>query len=108
MAALAFDPLCGDGTGNAIREAILAAAVVRAAHRGVPVPDLLNQYQNRLMRALGRHLHICCEFYTAGAQGPRWDAELASIDRGLEFCAREECKAQPFRYRLQGFELHAV
>ena len=29
-AAMAFDPLCGDGTAHAIREAILASAVIRA------------------------------------------------------------------------------
>jgi hypothetical protein len=40
-AALAFDPLCGDGTGNAIREAILASAVIRAAVKGADVDGLL-------------------------------------------------------------------
>jgi hypothetical protein len=29
-AAMAFDPICGDGTAHAMREAILAAAVIRA------------------------------------------------------------------------------
>jgi hypothetical protein len=29
-AAMAFDPICGDGTAHAIREAILASAVIRA------------------------------------------------------------------------------
>ena len=33
-AAMAFDPICGDGTAHAIREAILAAAVVRALAKG--------------------------------------------------------------------------
>ena len=46
-AALAFDPLCGDGTGHAIREAILAAAVLRAIQRGANVDELLNHYIRR-------------------------------------------------------------
>ncbi len=36
---MAFDPICGDGTAHAIREAILAAAVIRALARGDPVND---------------------------------------------------------------------
>ncbi|HEY9137412.1 MAG TPA: hypothetical protein VIM67_04010, partial [Terriglobus sp.] len=36
-AAMNFDPLCGEGAGNAVREAFLAAAVVRAALQGQPV-----------------------------------------------------------------------
>ena len=33
-AAMAFDPICGDGTAHAIREAILASAVIRALANG--------------------------------------------------------------------------
>ncbi len=107
-AALAFDPLCGDGTGNALREAILASAVIRAAFRGEPEAELLDHYRTRLLYAFRRHLQLCNDFYTSARQGPWWDAELELIARGLEYCERESRKASPFRYRLQGFELHGV
>jgi hypothetical protein len=34
-AAMAFDPLCGEGAGNAVREAILASAVIQAIAKGL-------------------------------------------------------------------------
>jgi hypothetical protein len=40
-AAMAFDPICGDGTAHAIREAILASAVIRALANGGSAGDLL-------------------------------------------------------------------
>jgi len=107
-AALAFDPVCGDGTGNALREAILASAVIRAAGRGEPEAALLDHYRTRLLYGFSRHLQMCRDFYAAARQGPWWDAELELIARGLEYCERQTRNASPFRYRLQGYELHAV
>jgi len=46
-AAMGFDPLCGDGTAHAVREAILAAAVIRASRNG-DVEELLAHYEARL------------------------------------------------------------
>ena len=107
-AALTFDPLCGDGTGNAIREAILAVAVVRAVACGAEEEQLREHYRTRLLAAFLRHLEICREFYTTGYGGPWWDGEVARLDEGIAFCTRQLANAKPFRYRLGGFELHAV
>ena len=107
-AALAFDPLCGDGTGNAIREAILAAAVIRALDGGGGEEQLLEHYRARLLAGFSRHLQLCKEFYTAGRSGPWWDAELELIHQGIEYCRGEVERRGPFRYRLQGLELRAV
>ncbi len=40
-AAIGFDPLCGEGTGNAARQAYLATAIIAAIRKGEPVEDLV-------------------------------------------------------------------
>jgi len=107
-AALAFDPLCGDGTGHAIREAILASAVVRAAARGTNVNALRAHYQARLVAGFKRHLAVCLEFYQSGGVGPWWDSILDSLKEGLRWCDHQLSNAGEFRYRLLGLELEEI
>jgi hypothetical protein len=107
-AALGFDPLCGDGTGHAVREAILASAVVRAGIEGADVDALVAHYRTRLVAGFKRHLEACREFYQGGRSGPWWDQELNSLDRGLEWCGRQLDSATRFRFRLSGFALEAI
>ena len=107
-AALAFDPLCGDGTGHAIREAILASAVVRAAARGTNVNALRAHYQARLVTGFKRHLAVCLEFYQSGGVGPWWDSIVGSLKRGLTWCDHQLSNAGEFRYRLRGLELEEI
>lgn len=106
--ALAFDPLCGDGCGNAIREAILAAAVVRAAHEGSD-PDLLaRHYRTRLLAGFQRHLEACAQFYQNGGHSPWWANQLAGIQAGLQWCRAELGAELHFNFRLNGFALEPV
>jgi hypothetical protein len=107
-AALGFDPLCGDGMGHAIREAILASAVVRAGMEGVDVEALVTHYQNRLVAGFRRHLEACREFYRGGRNGAWWDQELNALNRGLEWCDRQLQSSTRFRFRLNGFALEAI
>jgi len=107
-AALAFDPLCGDGTGNAVREAILAAAVIRAVAQGADCDGVLLHYRSRLVAGFAKHLGLCRQFYASGHGGPWWDAELESVDKGLEWCRRELDKLPDLQYRLEGFELRRI
>ena len=107
-AALAFDPLCGDGSGNAIREAILAAAVVRAVAQGAHEEDVLAHYRARLLAGFRKHLELCRQFYAAGHSGPWWNTELDFLQQGIEWCARQMNDSKPFQYGLRGFELHAI
>jgi len=102
-AAMAFDPICGDGVGNAIREAILASAVVKAAQRGEDVNALRGHYQARLLAGFLKHLELCRQFY-AVPTGDWWRAELEQLDRGIGWC-RERLEGAQFRYQLRGFEL---
>jgi flavin-dependent dehydrogenase len=87
-AAMAFDPICGDGTAHAIREAILASAVIRSLTKSGPVDELLAHYDARLTAGFRRHLEVCRQFYSSGGTGPLWTAELDAIDRGIQCVAR--------------------
>jgi hypothetical protein len=104
-AALAFDPLCGDGTAHAVREAILAAAVIRATHSGAHAVEVLAHYESRLLVGFQRHLANCAAFYRTGGDGTWWRAELHSMERGLADCAERLSRFPGFRYRLNGYEL---
>jgi hypothetical protein len=105
-AALAFDPLCGDGTGQAIREAILASAVIRAG--GPDTPALLDHYERRLVSGFKRHLAISAEYYRTGGTGPWWISQLDSIEQGLHWCDARLQGRGDYRYRLRGFDLIAL
>lgn len=103
-AAMAFDPLCGDGTAHAVREAILASAVIRAGAN----PDMLAHYQARITAGFRRHLALCQGFYTSGGEGPWWRSELDAIQQGIAWCDRQLAAHGDFRYQLKDFELHPL
>jgi flavin-dependent dehydrogenase len=105
---MAFDPLCGDGTGHAVREAILAAAVIRAIAEGGDTDSLLAHYQKRLLAAFQKHLELCLRFYDPGHGGEWWQRESDAVRRGLAWCAAQRDPEPEFAYRLSGFELQPV
>jgi len=107
-AAMAFDPLCGDGIGAAIRESILAAAVIRAAHTGDRLDGLLAHYRARLIAGLLRHLELCRTFYVSANCGPWWEHELAALEEGIAWCKGALLSGGAFQYRLRGFELEKI
>jgi hypothetical protein len=107
-AAMAFDPICGDGTAHAIREAILASAVIRALANGGSADALLAHYEARLTAGFRRHLVLCRGFYQSIGTTRLWRAELEAIDRGIQWCDARLGTDVSFRYRLRGFELEAV
>lgn len=106
-AAMGFDPLCGEGAGNAAREAILASAAIRANARGEAWDDLCDHYSSRLLGGFLRHLNVCRGFYTSGHGGPWWDQELEMLDRGIEW-VRSHAALLGHRYRLNGFDLEPI
>ncbi len=107
-AAMSFDPICGDGTAHAIREAILAAALIRAVDKGAPVAELLTHYEARLTAGFRRHLAVCRQFYSSGGEGFFWTSEAEAIARGIDWCDSRLGSNARFRYQLRGFELEAV
>ncbi len=102
-AAMGFDPLCGDGTAHAVREAILAAAVIRASENE-DVSKLMAHYEARLVAGFQRHLALCRQFYSTGGSGEWWKAELAAVEDGIAWCTRR-LEGFEHRYRLEGLEL---
>ena len=96
-AAMSFDPICGEGAGNAVREAILAAAVIRAG--------ATDHYASRLLAGFARHLGVCREFYRAALAGPWWKAELAELERGIGWAHAQMAAMPAPRYCLTGFDL---
>jgi flavin-dependent dehydrogenase len=107
-AAVGFDPICGDGTAYAVREAILAAAVVRGASRGADAAPLLAHYESRMIAGFRRHLELCTRFYQMGRVGAWWDAEIDALERGIRWCTRGLGAGPGFQYQLNGFELEAI
>jgi len=107
-AALGFDPLCGDGAGNAAREAILGAAAIRAAIDAGDAEGVATHYQTRLLGGFRRHVGLCFEFYKSGHLGPWWDRQLNDLERGLSWCSEQLEGIHGARYRLNGFTLESV
>ncbi len=107
-AAMTFDPLCGDGSAHAVREAILASAVIRAISRGEERGPLLAHYEARLTAGFERHLTHCLQFYSSGGKGPWWQEQVQSVEQGLKWCRTKLHDHGRFHYRLSGLELEPI
>lgn len=103
--AVGFDPLCGDGTAHAVREAILAAAVITGIARGGDRRGLLAHYNAVLTLAMGRHLELCADYYRSGGDGPWWRHQFNALADGRAWCEARMQAAGPRLYRLQDFDL---
>ena len=106
--AVAFDPLCGDGSGYAAREAILASAVLHAIADGTSIDAAISHYRTRLIAGFHRHLQVCREFYRTGGESSWWAAEAKSLEPGIEWCQSQLDAAGRFEFRLAGFTLEAL
>ena len=107
--AMAFDPLCGEGTGNAARQAYLATAMVGAVCDDEPVEELLAHYTSRQLHGFLRHLQICLSFYQTGGSTSFWQSETALLGQGIEWAEkvlREDAK--PATHRLIGRQLKPI
>jgi 2-polyprenyl-6-methoxyphenol hydroxylase-like FAD-dependent oxidoreductase len=102
--AMAMDPVCGDGVGYALRDAILGAAVLDAIASGEDTAGCLAHFQSRLEAAFVRHLKACHELYSRAGFGRAWDSELEACARGAQLDTRASARAQ-FRFGLRGFTL---
>jgi len=104
-AAIAFDPICGDGTAQAAREAVLAAAVVTGLLEGGDPTALLGHYHAMLLAAMRRHLQIATGFYANGGTSAWWREQAAATRAGYEWCtARLGVLPEP-RFNLHGTRL---
>jgi hypothetical protein len=108
-AALALDPICGDGTATAVRGGILAAAVAAAiGGHDEWVPDtqaLSAHYRMMLIAAMRRHLAVSWPFYARGGRGAWWQEEAAALADGHAWCTRQLAEAGEARFMLAGDRL---
>jgi hypothetical protein len=104
-AAMGFDPICGEGVGHAVREAILVTAVLQAIANDFPAEEVLAHYSSRLLAGFFRHLIACREFYLAAHQSEWWNNELQLIQDGIQWTREELDKRPSAGYRLAGFDL---
>jgi len=104
-AAIAFDPICGDGTAQAAREGILAAAVVGALARGEEPALLATHYHSLLLASLRRHLQLSLPFYANGGAGRWWHEQYAAARSGYEQTTALLAKLPEPRFALHGFDL---
>lgn len=104
-AAMAFDPICGDGTALAARQAILASAIALALRDGDDPDALLGHYRTMTIAAMRRHLRHCFQFYSSGGEGPWWRKQQAALAEGFAACSARLEREAPPRYALRGFRL---
>lgn len=104
-AAMAFDPICGDGTAHAVREAILASAVIAGIREGGDVPALRTHYESMLIAAMRRHLLLCADLYRAGGTGDWWQTQHATLLDGHRWTTARLATLPGPQYRLHDFSL---
>lgn len=103
--AIAFDPICGDGTAQAVREGILAAAVFAALRDGGDSSALLGHYRALLLAAMRRHLQISLPFYRSGGSSPWWRAQAEAVCEGYDWCTARLAMMPEPRFVLRGARL---
>lgn len=102
--AMSFDPICGEGVGNAVREAILASAVVRLRSN----ESVWSDYSARLLLGFLRHLDLCRGFYASAHETEWWAAELTALDQGIAWTRAQLSSFPKPRYRMVGFDLEQI
>ena len=101
-AAFSVDPICGDGTGYAIREAILATTVLESICAGIPAEACLSHYTLRLQHAFSQHIKMCIQYYAEGFSASTWQKEIEQMKMALSVGLNHETKLE---YKLIGFRL---
>jgi len=103
-AAIALDPVSGDGTGHGLRGAILATSVIEAIASGCPDRSYLDHYHTRLVEAFQVHLQRCLAHYSTAFSSPAWLEECTTTARALQAMSSSGPPPQ-FRYALHGLHL---
>jgi flavin-dependent dehydrogenase len=82
-AAMALDPVSGDGIGHGIRTALLAVAVLDALAQGKPPTHYLEHYARRIQLAVVTHLAHCIASYESARLDLGLGADLAAMKAAL-------------------------
>lgn len=103
--AIAFDPICGDGTAQAVREAILASAVASAIRDGGDAAALTAHYGAMLTAAMRRHLQLSAPFYRTGGSNSWWRQAHDALAQGHDWCTARLAALPEPRYMLREYSL---
>jgi flavin-dependent dehydrogenase len=82
-AALAFDPIAGDGVGHALRGAVQVATTLDAIAKGADAAAALADQERLMRRVMAHHLAACLKHYDDPALGGAWADEVAAMQAGL-------------------------
>lgn len=105
-AAFCVDPISGDGTGYAIRGAILATSVVDGiACSLVDYSNGLYHYTLRLRQAFVAHLKACVSYYSVGFSSLSWQVEIDLMQTAFARDEFSQSESQELRYGLQELKL---
>lgn len=105
-AAMCLDPLCGDGTGQALRTGLLAAAVITGVVEGGQCDALVKHFNQRLGMTFSVHLIACAEFYRYDIFSQSWNEEIGSIAAAAN-TAKQRFE-EPLSFRMNGLRLVAI
>ncbi|WP_414583032.1 NAD(P)/FAD-dependent oxidoreductase [Scytonema sp. PCC 10023] len=103
-AAFSVDPISGDGTGYAIRGAILAASVINGIASGLERSQCLRHYTLRLHKTFFSHLQQCLNHYSIGFSSSVWKAEIELMQEVWQNNF-DIPNAENFAYRLEELNL---
>ncbi len=81
-AAMSLDPVCGDGTAQALRSGLLAAAIIVTSRDGGDPRALIEHYDRRVARTFAAHLAACARLYDPAVFGAGWEREIAVLRQG--------------------------
>ncbi len=102
-AAFSVDPISGDGTGYAMRGAILATSVIDAIASGLSGSDSLKHYTLRLEKTFDAHLQQCLEYYLRGFTSSLWQREIKRMQKARSLW--NPTKNDNFTHILRDFQL---
>lgn len=102
-AAFSVDPISGDGTGYAIRGAILATSIINAIASGLSSSECLEHYTLRLEKAFDAHLQQCLQYYLKGFTSLLWQREIEKMQKTQTLF--NQTKGRNFIYGLKDFQL---
>jgi hypothetical protein len=104
-ASIAFDPICGDGTAQAIRQAVLASATIVALAQGGSSAALLGHYRAMLTATMRRHLTLSHQYYATGGASAWWRDQVEALQQGHALCTSRLAAAPAPAFALAGSRL---
>jgi flavin-dependent dehydrogenase len=103
-AAFSVDPMSGDGTGYAIRGAILAASVINGIASGLDSSQCLRHYTSRLHKSFFSHIQECLKYYSGNFSSSAWKAEIELMQQAWQDNL-DTVNLEDFAYRLEALNL---